>query len=116
MPPQQRVVLRGAAPHQQTEGPGAELQAGGLRRLGRSAAISIRSDIAEETKITVKARRPVAQNTDIKIKSVKFSDKPSEEKDDGMLQWEFAMPPKSEKKLSIDFTVEFPKDRAVTGM
>lgn len=64
----------------------------------------------------MKARRPVAQNTDIKIKSLKFSDKPAEEKDDGTLRWEFSMPAKSEKKLSIEYTVEFPKDRAVSGM
>lgn len=89
---------------------------GGLRRLGRSASITIWSDIAEVAKVTVKARRPVAQNTDIKVKSVKFSEKPAEEKDDGTLQWEIAIPPKSEKKLSIEFSVEFPRDRAVTGM
>ncbi len=89
---------------------------GGLRRLARSAVISVKSDIAAEAKITVKARRPVSQNADIKIKSVKFGDRPAEEKDDGMVAWELPLPPKGEKKLTMEYSVEFPKDRTVTGV
>lgn len=89
---------------------------GGIRRLSRSALITIKSDIAAETKITVNARRPVARNTDIRIRSVKFSEKPAAEEDDGTLQWKMVIPAKGEQKISMEYSVEFPKDRIITGM
>jgi len=89
---------------------------GGARRLNRSVSIDIKSDLEEEAPVTVKGRYPVPQNRDIKIKSLKYREKPSEEKDNGVVIWEFIMKPREERKLSMDYTVEFPREEIVKGI
>jgi len=89
---------------------------GNSRRLTRSVTVKVKSDMAEEAPVVVKARRPVPQNKDIKLKSLKVKPKAAEEKDDGTVEWRAKLKPNAEQWFRIDYELEYPKDREITGV
>jgi uncharacterized protein (TIGR02231 family) len=89
---------------------------GNSRRLKRSVTVKVKSDMAEEAPVVVKARRPVPQNKDIKLKSLKVKPKPAGEKDDGTIEWRARLKPNAEQWFKIDYELEYPRDREITGV
>ncbi|HOP64139.1 MAG TPA: DUF4139 domain-containing protein [Spirochaetota bacterium] len=89
---------------------------GGSRRLNRSVSINIKSDFEEDVPALVRGRCPVPQNRDIKIKSLKYREKPSEEKDNGIVIWEISVKAREERKLTMEYTVEFPREEVIKGI
>jgi uncharacterized protein (TIGR02231 family) len=89
---------------------------GNSRRLTRSVTVKVKSDMAEEAPVVVKARRPVPQNKDIKLKSLKVKPKAAEEKDDGTVEWRAKLKPNAEQWFRIDYELEYPKDREIAGV
>jgi uncharacterized protein (TIGR02231 family) len=89
---------------------------GNSRRLTRSVTIKVKSDMAEEALVAIKVRRPVPQNKDIKLKSLKVKPKAAEEKDDGTIEWRARFKPNAEQWFKIDYELEYPKDREITGV
>lgn len=89
---------------------------GNSRRLTRSVTVKVKSDMAEEAPVIVKARRPVPQNKDIKMKSLKVKPKAAEEKDDGTIEWRTKLKPNAEQWFKIYYELEYPRDKEITGV
>ncbi len=71
----------------------------------------------KEIQCTIVDQIPIAQDPDIKVSSLKFEPKPTEEdKDQGIYYWRTAITPTSEYKITVSFTVEAPRGREIQGL
>ncbi|RKY82231.1 hypothetical protein DRP98_09300 [candidate division KSB1 bacterium] len=59
---------------------------------------------------------PVSQYKEIEIKEVAISPQFSSKQENGILRWQFVMQPKEKKKITLGFTVEYPRGRVPTGI
>ncbi|UCE28257.1 MAG: DUF4139 domain-containing protein [Candidatus Coatesbacteria bacterium] len=89
---------------------------GNSRRLTRTVTVKVKSDMDEEAPVVVKARRPVPQNKDIKLKSLKVKPKAAEENADGTIEWRAKFKPNGEQWFKMDYELEYPVDREITGV
>ena len=67
-------------------------------------------------KLTIIDQLPVSRNNDIKTGLSSSSIKPTETKDLGILKWTFALAPKEKKGLELEFFVEYPSDKTISGI
>ncbi len=74
--------------------------------------ISIKNRLNKDIFLSVLDRIPLASDDRIKLKDVKVTDKKSEEiiAKDGIINWKLPMRAGEEKKLSISYKIEYPKD------
>jgi uncharacterized protein (TIGR02231 family) len=89
---------------------------GNSRRLTRSITVKVKSDMNGEAPVVIKARRPVPRNKDIKLKSLKVKPKAVCEKDDGIIEWRAKLKPNAEQWFKVDYELEYPRDREITGV
>ena len=66
--------------------------------------------------INVYDQIPVSQNKEIEIKDVAISPQFSSKQENGILRWQFVMQPKEKKKITLGFTVQYPRGRVPTGI
>lgn len=60
---------------------------------------------------------PVSQNESIQVTGVKFSQPPAEQnKETGELEWKLELPAGEKQVLTMEFTVEWPADKEITGL
>lgn len=55
---------------------------------------------------------PMSSNTDIVVKQIESSNAKIDEKT-GKLTWEFELAPKETKKLKIEYSVKYPKNKKI---
>jgi uncharacterized protein (TIGR02231 family) len=70
-------------------------------------------------KITVLDQIPVSRSTDITVERGKISPATIRIKDreePGILSWKLELPPKVKKMINFEFTVEYPKDKEISGI
>jgi uncharacterized protein (TIGR02231 family) len=66
--------------------------------------------------IEVTDQLPISQNDKIAVKDVSIRPEPAKKDDKGILTWTLGLAPQETKEITIDFTIEYPKDATVTGI
>ena len=66
--------------------------------------------------LTIIDQLPVSKNNDIKTELISSSVKPTETKELGILKWTFDLAPKEKKELELQFFVEYPSDKNISGI
>jgi uncharacterized protein (TIGR02231 family) len=95
-------------------------EAAGITGANRKIIYKTETELENHTRaaagVVVKQRLPVALNKDIKVKLADAKPKPSETRDDGLLEWCLTLKKGEKKKITFNYDVEFPRDRDVAGV
>jgi len=66
--------------------------------------------------ITVQDQIPVAQDQEIEVDGVRFSEEPTEKTERGLLKWTFKLAPREKKVIRLEFAVSHPPDKLITSL
>ncbi|MBI5696435.1 MAG: mucoidy inhibitor MuiA family protein [Nitrospirae bacterium] len=86
------------------------------RRINYIYRITVESYKKAARKITVQDQLPVSQQQEVVVKAVKLEPEPTTKDENGFLGWAFEISPKEKKTITIEYYVEFPRDREVGGI
>ena len=75
-----------------------------------SYLITLESFKGDSVTVTLRDRIPVSRIKEVKVEDVDLEPKPDEEREDGILTWKLALPPKGKQEITIEYTIEFPGD------
>ena len=78
--------------------------------------IELQSFQIQPIEITVHDQLPVSQNKEVEIKNIAITPEPGSKEENGILKWQFVMQPKEKKEITLEFTVEYPRDRVPVGI
>jgi uncharacterized protein (TIGR02231 family) len=70
--------------------------------------ITLESFKGDSVTVTLQDRIPVSRVKEVKIADVDLEPKPDEEREDGILTWKLALPPKGRQEITIEYTIEHP--------
>lgn len=85
--------------------------------LTRKYEMTVENFRNQPVKVELLDQIPVAQDTTISVSNVRFSTDPTkQEKETGQLTWNFSLDPKQKKTVTVEFTVEWPADKQVSGL
>ncbi len=71
---------------------------------------------AEPARVTVVDQVPVSEHPDLKVKPHDLTPRPVSQDEQGQLEWDLNLKPQEKVELGVQFDVEYPKDRRVTGL
>ncbi|MCX6577647.1 MAG: mucoidy inhibitor MuiA family protein [Candidatus Aminicenantes bacterium] len=74
---------------------------------------NLRKNAAE---IELMDQLPISQNDKIEIKDINIQPAQSKKDDKGILTWKLTLAPQEKKEITIDFTIEYPKDVTIIGI
>jgi len=74
---------------------------------------NLRKNAAE---IELMDQLPISQNDKIEIKDVNILPAQTKKDDKGILTWKLTLASQEKKEISIDFTIEYPKDATIIGI
>lgn len=74
---------------------------------------NLRKNAAE---IEVMDQLPISQNDKIDVKDVNIQPAQAKKNEKGILTWKLALAPQEKKEITIDFTIEYPKDATIVGI
>jgi uncharacterized protein (TIGR02231 family) len=66
--------------------------------------------------IEVTDRLPVSQNSKIEVTNVSLLPVPTKKETNGLLSWTLNLAPQEKKEITLDFTIEYPKDVQIVGL
>ena len=66
--------------------------------------------------IDVSDRLPVSQNSKIEVTNVSLLPAPTKKETTGILSWTLNLAPQEKKEITLDFTIEYPKDARIVGL
>jgi uncharacterized protein (TIGR02231 family) len=66
--------------------------------------------------IEVMDQIPVSQNSKIEVKDAIIQPAAAKKDDKGLLTWTLTLAPQEKKEITIDFTIEYPKDATIIGI
>ncbi|MGA2585435.1 MAG: mucoidy inhibitor MuiA family protein [Candidatus Aminicenantales bacterium] len=66
--------------------------------------------------IEVMDQLPVSQNSKIEVKDAIIQPAAAKKDDKGLLTWTLTLAPQEKKEITIDFTIEYPKDATIIGI
>ena len=66
--------------------------------------------------IDVTDRLPLSQNSKIEVTNVSFVPAPAKKETNGLLSWTLNLAPQEKKEITLDFTIEYPKEARITGL
>ncbi len=89
---------------------------GDRRRLRYAYQIEIKNLRNRPEKVIVQDQLPVSGHEDIKVRAEEILPQPNKQTDLGILEWELALEPEQETKLTFAFVVEHPRSVNVTGL
>ena len=75
-----------------------------------SYTITINNYNKESRKVKIEYPTPVSVNSKVEVKDLKISLKPTEINDEGIASWTLDLPPSSEQKIEISYTLKYPTD------
>jgi len=84
-----------------------------LRLVVRITVQNLRKTQAE---IEVLDQLPLSQNSKIEITDVNLQPAPAKKDDKGILTWTLTLAPQEKKEITLDFTIEYPKDATIIGI
>jgi len=59
---------------------------------------------------------PISQNDRIEIKDVNIQPAQAKKDEKGILTWKLTLAPQEKKEITVDFTIEYPKDATIIGI
>jgi len=74
---------------------------------------NLRKNAAE---IDVMDQLPISQNDKIEIKDVDIKPAQTKKDEKGILTWKLSLAPQEKKEITIDFTIEYPRDANIVGI
>ena len=78
-----------------------------------SYTITINNYNKESKKVRIEYPTPVSVNSKVQVKDLKISIKPTEINDKGIASWIIDLPPTSEQKIEISYTLKYPTDAEI---
>jgi uncharacterized protein (TIGR02231 family) len=87
-----------------------------LRRVTYRYHMEVRNFLQTPAHITLRDRLPVPQHERIKVRVLEIAPQPDERTKLDVLTWEFDLAPDHERAFDVRFSVEYPRDLAVTGL
>jgi uncharacterized protein (TIGR02231 family) len=66
--------------------------------------------------IDVSDRLPVSQNSKIEVTNVSLLPAPAKKETNGILSWTLTLAPQEKKEITLDYTIEYPKDARIVGL
>jgi uncharacterized protein (TIGR02231 family) len=66
--------------------------------------------------IDVSDRLPVSQNSKIEVTNISLLPAPAKKETNGLLSWTLSLAPQEKKEISLEYTIEYPKDARITGV
>lgn len=79
-------------------------------------AIDVKNSRSEPIKLVVADQIPVSRDAQVTVIDVKHDKTAQLNKDTGEVLWTLTMPANGAQKLSLSYTVRYPKDKQVTGL
>ena len=79
-------------------------------KIRYSYLIELESFKADSITVTLQDRIPVSRVKEVEIDDVDIEPEPDKERDDGILTWKLALPPKGKQEITIEYTIEYPGD------
>ena len=89
---------------------------GKSERVNQVFRITLENLRNRPVEIELQDQIPVSQNTKIEIKDVKIVPAPSSRDEKGLLTWKLKLNPAQKQEITVEFTVEYPKDSRVVGL
>lgn len=89
---------------------------GGRERIKFAYRITIQNLRRNDIEIEVIDQIPISQNTQIEVKDVNFNPQPNQKDEKGILGWVLQILPQAKKEITLEFTIEFPKDANIRGL
>jgi uncharacterized protein (TIGR02231 family) len=84
-----------------------------LRLVSRITVQNLRKTAVS---IEITDRVPVSQNSKIEIADVTLQPAPSKKGESGLLTWTLNLAPQEKKEITLDYTIEYPKDARIIGL
>jgi uncharacterized protein (TIGR02231 family) len=78
--------------------------------------ITVQNFRKNAAQIEIMDQLPVSQSDRIEIKDVNIQPPPGKKDDKGILTWTLTLAPQEKKEITIDFTIEYPKDATIIGL
>jgi uncharacterized protein (TIGR02231 family) len=88
----------------------------GKNRMSYRYRIEVANFRGEDQTVILRDQLPLAGDAEIKVTLDEPSIKPDEVKDDGRLTWKLPLKAGEKRELTFGITVEYPKDRDITGL
>lgn len=88
----------------------------GKNRVSYRYRIELRNSRKEPVTLTLRDQLPLADDEEIKVSLEDPSLKPDESGTDGRLTWRMPLKAGEQKELTFGILIEYPKDRAITGL
>jgi len=89
---------------------------GKTERVSQVFRISLENLRTRPVEVELQDQIPVSQNARIEVKDVKLTPVPSGRDENGLLTWKLKLNPAQKQEVTIEFTVEYPKDSQVIGI
>lgn len=87
-----------------------------VRHLQYTYETRLKNLMAAKAKVTVRDNYPVSQHEQIKVKLDTVQPRPSDQTEMHMLEWELAMAPQSEQTITLQYSIEHPREMMVAGL
>ncbi|MBK5274366.1 MAG: mucoidy inhibitor MuiA family protein [Desulfuromonadales bacterium] len=88
----------------------------GRNRMEYRYRIEVGNFRGEARTVTVRDQLPIAGDSEIKVSLEEPSLKPEEIRDDGRLTWKLPLKAGEKRELTFGISVEYPKDREISGL
>lgn len=87
-----------------------------VRHLQYTYETRFKNLLPSKARVTVKDNYPVSQHEQIKVKLDTAQPRPSDQTEMHMLEWELALAPQSEQTITLQYSIEHPREMAVAGL
>lgn len=85
-------------------------------RISQVFKITLENLRNRPVEVEVQDQIPVSQNSKIEVKDVKIVPAPSSRDERGLLTWKLKLNSSQKQEITIEFTVEYPKDSRIVGL
>jgi len=89
---------------------------GNSEKLRLTYRITVQNLRKNEAKVELLDQLPVSQNDKIQVKDITIQPAQAKKDDQGILTWNLTLAPQEKKVITLEFTVEYPKDARIIGL
>ena len=89
---------------------------GNSEKLRLTYRITVQNLRKNEAKVELLDKLPVSQNDKIQVKDITIQPAQAKKDDQGILTWNLTLAPQEKKVITLEFTVEYPKDARIIGL
>ncbi len=86
------------------------------RRISFAYRITLENFKKTKQSITVQDQLPVSQQAEVVVKEVKIDPQTTERGDNGLLKWQLDMATGEKREIWLEFYIEFPRDKNISGI